>query len=71
MRQSERSLRLFDVGFILRRSRVDDLALIEDEDAVGEIVPSRTTAVSAKKQRELAQAIKRVRSPGLLPYVMR
>ena len=29
----------------------------------GKIVPSRITAVSAKKQRELAQAIKRVPLP--------
>ena len=35
----------------------------------GKIVPSRITAVSAKKQRELAQAIKRARFLGLLPYV--
>ncbi len=37
----------------------------------GKIVPSRITAVSAKKQRELAKAIKRVRFLGLLPYVIR
>ena len=37
----------------------------------GKIVPSRITAVSAKKQRELAQAIKRARFLGLLPYAMR
>jgi small subunit ribosomal protein S18 len=36
----------------------------------GKIVPSRITAVSAKKQRELAQAIKRARVLGLLPYVI-
>ncbi|MBM3502765.1 MAG: 30S ribosomal protein S18 [Alphaproteobacteria bacterium] len=34
------------------------------------IVPSRITAVSAKKQRELAQAIKRARFLALLPYVL-
>jgi small subunit ribosomal protein S18 len=37
----------------------------------GKIVPSRITAVSAKKQRELAQAIKRARFLGRLPYVIR
>ena len=37
----------------------------------GKIVPSRITAVSAKKQRELAQAIKRARFLGFLPYVIR
>ncbi|MDP6173564.1 MAG: 30S ribosomal protein S18 [Rhodospirillales bacterium] len=35
----------------------------------GKIVPSRITAVSAKKQRELARAIKRARVMALLPYV--
>ena len=33
----------------------------------GKIVPSRITAVSAKRQRELARAIKRARFLGLLP----
>ena len=37
----------------------------------GKIVPSRITAVSAKKQRELAKAIKRSRFLGLLPYVVK
>ena len=37
----------------------------------GKIVPSRITAVSAKKQRELAQAIKRARFLGLLPYIVK
>src|SRR5438128_6314980 len=37
----------------------------------GKIVPSRITAVSAKKQRELARAVKRARFLGLLPYVIR
>src|SRR3569623_523562 len=37
----------------------------------GKIVPSRITAVSAKKQRLLAQAIKRARFLGLLPYVIK
>ena len=36
----------------------------------GKIVPSRITAVSAKKQRELAQAIKRARNLALLPFAI-
>jgi small subunit ribosomal protein S18 len=36
----------------------------------GKIVPSRITAVSTKKQRELSQAIKRARFLGLLPYMV-
>lgn len=35
----------------------------------GKIMPSRITAVSAKKQRELARAIKRARAIALMPYV--
>jgi small subunit ribosomal protein S18 len=37
----------------------------------GKIVPSRITAVSAKKQRELSRAIKRARFLGLLPYIVK
>ena len=36
----------------------------------GKIIPSRITAVSAKKQRELSRAIKRSRTMALLPYVI-
>lgn len=36
----------------------------------GKIIPSRITAVSARKQRDLARAIKRARFLGLLPYVI-
>lgn len=37
----------------------------------GKIVPSRITAVSAKKQRELAKAIKRARNLALIAYLNR
>ncbi len=35
----------------------------------GKILPSRITSVSHKKQRVLAQAIKRARNLALLPFV--
>lgn len=35
----------------------------------GKMIPSRITAVSQKKQRELAIAIKRARFMGLMPYL--
>ncbi|MEM8754069.1 MAG: 30S ribosomal protein S18 [Pseudomonadota bacterium] len=37
----------------------------------GKIVPSRITAVSSKRQRELARAIKRARFLALLPYAIK
>jgi small subunit ribosomal protein S18 len=35
----------------------------------GKIVPSRISGVSQKDQRQLAQAIKRARHLGLIPFV--
>ena len=37
----------------------------------GKIVPSRITAVSAKKQRELARAIKKSRFLALMPFLIK
>ena len=37
----------------------------------GKIVPSRITAVSTKKQRKLAQAVKRARFLALMPYLVK
>jgi len=37
----------------------------------GKMEPSRITAVPAKKQRQLARAIKRARYLSLLPYAMK
>ena len=37
----------------------------------GKIVPSRITAVSALKQRELSTAIKRARFMALIPYLVK
>ena len=49
-----------------------DVALLKNYvTESGKIVPSRITAVSAKKQRELATAIKRSRQIGLLPYIVK
>jgi len=37
----------------------------------GRILPKRRTGTSSKYQRQLANAIKRARHLGLLPYVIR
>ena len=37
----------------------------------GKIVPSRITAVSAKKQRKLARVIKKARFLALIPYLIK
>ena len=59
-------------GTILPRIDYKDVRLLQRYISErGKIVPSRITAVSQKKQRELAQAIKRARFLGLLPYVVK
>lgn len=40
-------------------------------NTAGKIIPSRRTGTCAKHQRSLAQAIKRARILGLLPFVAR
>ena len=59
------------VGFDFSKIDYKDIKLLQRFISErGKIVPSRITAVSVKKQRELAKAIKRARYLGLLPYVM-
>jgi small subunit ribosomal protein S18 len=53
------------------KSETKDMRIVSRKGSDrGKIVPSRITAVSAKKQRELARAIKRARFIGLLPYLI-
>ena len=47
----------------------DDKLLVRFLSERGKIVPARITAVSAPKQRELANAIKQARYMAMLPYV--
>lgn len=47
----------------------DTKTLQKFTNAHGRIIAARHTGVNAKSQRELAQAIKRSRHMGLLPFV--
>ena len=40
-------------------------------DSYGRILPSRRSGITAKNQRRVANAIKRARFMGFLPYVSR
>ncbi|MFT6071490.1 MAG: small subunit ribosomal protein S18 [Alphaproteobacteria bacterium] len=50
-------------------SYLDTRTLSRHVSERGKMTPSRITAVSAKKQRELSRAIKRARFLALMPYV--
>lgn len=56
-----------DAGLIIDYKDVRLLGKFVSER--GKIIPSRISAVSQKKQRELATAIKRARFLALMPYV--
>ena len=61
-----------DAGSIASKIDYKDVKLLQRYISErGKIVPSRITAVSQIKQRELAKAIKRARYLALLPYVVK
>jgi len=74
---------LVNQGISIRKNRICPLSDIPDEDINyknlsllnkyiserGKIMASRITGVSLKKQRKLAQAIKRARNLALLSFV--
>ena len=59
----------FDLDDMPKIDYKDTKLLLRFTSERGKIVPSRISAVSAKKQRELATAIKRARFLALMPYV--
>lgn len=61
----------FQNGKIKEIDYKDPITLKKFITEEGKIVPSRITGVSAKKQRELAKAIRRARYLALLPYCSR
>ena len=66
--KSERYCRFREKGFkYIDYKDADFLLMLVNEQ--GKILPRRLTGTSLKYQRKLAQAIKRARHLGLMPYV--
>ena len=69
--QSKRKFCYFKEHGIREIDYKDVKLLQRDISERGKVVPSRITAVSNKKQREMATAIKRARFLSLIPYAVK